>query len=119
MESWLRPDDKTYVLQCTGCMEQFTRLVLDSVDMYYWRQAAQHHCGAGLEQGVHTDSFKLHAALLRQSDSPSDIGMIECILTGAVWTPVRMAAAYPDAPVECPRCNRQAVCDDFHLFLNA
>ena len=38
-------------------------MVLDSIDLFYWKQASDHYCGQGVETGVHQISFQLYRKL--------------------------------------------------------
>ena len=116
LELW-GTDDERFVLDFALSPKPFVKRVCFAVDLHFWHRASKHYLGQGLQTGVHAKSFALHASWSKSPDHRFELGLLECMLTGGFWCPIRVFDITKNhADANCPRCGCLSA-DALHVFL--
>ena len=84
--------------------KELKEAIAKSVAQFYWKRAAGHHLGAGLEHGADLTYLRRHLSKLRAQGQYAKAALMALIAEGGAWTRARKAQVGYDINPLCSRC---------------
>ena len=115
-EQWTDPEGNHWNLDpedADGDPTELIEAVAKQAKKKIWREASQHHNGAGLEEGADTSDLRRHLQSLRRNGKHQQFGVLLATACAGSWSPARRNEVYPETTALCA-CGE--IADDFHII---
>ena len=106
-DMWYEPEpsDLVWYIQAAGDSSPFYAAVVRNQYRTLWKEAANHHCGSGMGNGVDLSVIKRHLRHFEKHGMNDKYTALLTVAAGASWPRQRKHACGMISTDICPRCN--------------